>query len=451
MPEEAVGLSILEKRLKLFPISASIEKTGENLTLTIAGHSLLDLADRFGTPLYIYDRATLDASLADYRQAISDWYPAGSAITYAGKAYLSLAMAQWANQQGLWIDCTGRGEIHIAVAAGVSPRNILVHGVNKSASDLETAFQYAGTIVVDNLSELDRLVALYQTAQAARKPNLWLRLRPGITVQTHAYTQTGQEDSKFGMSLPEACQAVWICRHQGLPLKGLHFHQGSHFHDPSPLGPAIEYVVQFMAEQISSGWEPEVLCVGGGWGVPYHEDDLPHLPVERYINAVTQQLIRSCQSHAVRMPHLQFEPGRSLVARAGTAVYRLGEVKKTANRRWMLLDGGIADNPRPALYGARYSALPVISPDRIPADPAWLAGPYCESGDILIENLPMPDMSPGEYLAIPVSGAYQLSMSSNYNGAYRPAVVWLENQRAQLIQEREDTSDLLRHQRPIIL
>ena len=440
-------MSNYKQRLELFPISTSIQEIDGQPTLTIGGQSLAKLAGRYGTPLYVYDRATLDASLEAYRQALSVHYPAPAGITYAGKAFLSLAMAQWAARQNLLIDCTGAGEIHIAVAAGVSRQLILVHGVNKSASDLAAAVRYAGTIVVDNLTELDQLVNLYHATPQAAFPDLWLRLRPGIAVQTHAYTQTGQEDSKFGMSPIEACQAIDLCRQQGLPLKGLHFHQGSHFHDPTPLGPAIETVVQFMAENLSSGWQPEVLCVGGGWGVPYHEDDLPHLPVDDYVSFAAQQLIGSCRAHGIPLPRLQFEPGRSLVARAGVAIYRLGAVKRTAARRWLMLDGGMADNPRPALYGARYSALPVLSPDRPWVGPAWLAGPYCESGDILIEALPMPEMHPGELIAVPVSGAYHISMSSNYNGACRPVVLWLEAGKHQIILEREVPGDLLRRQR----
>lgn len=443
-------MSYPEQRLFLFPITTSIQKIRGQLTLTIAGHSVVELAERFGTPLYIYDRTTLDASLAAYRQALSIHYPESSGITYAGKAFLSLAIAQWADQQGLMIDCTGAGEIQIAASAGVTRQHILVHGVNKSVTDLMAAIQYAGTIVVDNLTELDQLVTLYHATPQGFFPDLWLRLRPGIAVQTHTYTQTGQEDSKFGMSPLEACQAISLCRQQGLPLNGLHFHQGSHFHDPTPLGPAIETVIQFMAENLSTGWYPKVLCIGGGWGVPYHEDDLPHLPVDQYISFAAQQLMDACQAHKIPLPHLQVEPGRSLVASAAISVYRLGAVKQTATRRWLILDGGMADNPRPALYRSRYSALPVLHPNRPLADAAWLAGPYCESGDILIEALPMPEMNPGELIAIPVSGAYHISMSSNYNGACRPAVVWVDENRLQLILERETTTDLLRHQQPLM-
>jgi diaminopimelate decarboxylase len=195
--------------------------------------------------------------------------------------------------------------------------------------------------------------------------------------------------------------------------------------------------------EIQAG-EDWALCPGGGWGVAYHEDDLPHPPVEAYVRLIAESIVAGCRQRELPLPHLHLEPGRSLVARAGVALYRVGAVKQTGHRRWVLLDGGMTDNPRPALYGARYSALPVWQPRRPEAGPAWLAGPFCESGDVLIEALPLPQVQPGELVAVPVSGAYHLSMSSNYNGARRPAVLWLEDGAACLIQAREMEKDLIR-------
>jgi diaminopimelate decarboxylase len=193
-----------------------------------------------------------------------------------------------------------------------------------------------------------------------------------------------------------------------------------------------------------TGWQPRFLSPGGGWGVPYHEDDLPYPDTEAYIAFTADKLVSGCQQRGLNLPQLQIEPGRSIVGPAGVAVYRVGAVKFSANRRWLLLDGGMTDNPRPALYGSRYTALPVTQPDRPLLSSTWLGGPFCESGDILIHDLPMADVRPGEYLAVPVSGAYQLSMGSNYNGARRPAVIWLDDEGAHLIQRRETLDDLLR-------
>jgi diaminopimelate decarboxylase/diaminopimelate epimerase len=435
------------ERLGLFPDTTKIEATPDGECLAVAGCDLSSLADRYGTPLYLYDRVTLDAAVEAYQRALADSYPGESGITYAGKAFLCVALAQWTQHHNLWVDCTGVGELEIALAAGVPREHVLVHGVNKSPNDLSAAIASAGTIVVDNLIELDRLVALSEQTDA-RLPDLWLRLRPGLAVETHhAHTQTGQVDSKFGMSPAEIVQAAHICRERHLPLKGLHFHQGSHFHDPTPIGSALEKTLDLMVEvQAEKDW---VLCSGGGWGVAYHEDDLPQPSIETYVRFVAENLVAGCQRRGLPLPHSQLEPGRSLVARAGIALYRVGAVKQTAHRRWVLLDGGMTDNPRPALYGARYSALPVWQPRRPSAGPAWLAGPYCESGDILIEALPLPQVQPGELVAIPVGGAYHLSMASNYNGARRPAVLWLEDGTARLIQARETPGDLIRRDRPL--
>lgn len=435
---------LLKSRLEIFPVSTELVRSQDSSQLLIGGCSLTALAEEYGTPLYVIDQITLDSNLAGYRRALQEYYPATSGITYAGKAYLSLAIAQWVQRQGLWLDCTGEGELAIAQSAGVERSNILVHGVNKSQSDLTAAFQVAGTIVVDNLTELERIASLAQIWNG-RIPDLWLRLRPGLAVETHKHTQTGQPNSKFGMSPDEIIRAVDTGLARGLPLTGLHFHQGSHFHDPAPLKPAIETGLDLLVElKQRNGWAPASFCTGGGWGIPYHEQDLPHPQVERYIRAIAESLVEGCTARGLALPHLQVEPGRSLVARAGVAIYRVGAVKENPERRWLLLDGGLADNPRPALYGAKYTALPLVNPERPAVGTAYLAGPFCESGDILIEDLPLPNMEAGEFLAVPAAGAYQLSMGSNYNGARKPAVVWLQSGRAQLIQKRETLEDLTR-------
>jgi len=425
------------KRLLLFPDSTEIVDN----SLTIAGQDLTILAEKFGTPLYLYDQATLDHAVAVYKQALAKFYPAPAMITYAGKAYLTTALAQWACSQGLWLDCTGAGEIAVACAGGVPREQILAHGVNKSIPDILSAIQHAGTVVVDNLSELVHLAARFQDSPL-RFPNLWLRFQPGLAVQTHIYTQTGQSNSKFGMDGEELLNAVQYCREQALPLCGLHFHQGSQFRDPAPLRPAIELALD-IASQIgfSDIWH---FSPGGGWGVAYHEDDLPHPDPGEYIRVIAESVKQGCKKHGLQLPHLHIEPGRSIVARAGVALYRIGTVKRQGGRTWLLVDGGMADNPRPALYKARYSALPVNGLNRKSVEVVHIAGPYCESGDILIEDLPMPRMGQGEWIAIPMSGAYHLSMSSNYNGARRPAVLWLDDNQAQIIQRRETIDDLLK-------
>ncbi len=439
--------SLLDRRLPLFPITTTLDPSTDRLQ--IGGCDLSELANQHGTPLYVFDQATLDDSVTRYKSALQTHYPGKSDITFAGKAWMCLAAAQWTQRHGLWLDCTGAGELFVAKSAGVPRHKTLVHGVNKSDADLAAAFDQAGVIVVDNLSELRRILTTLQSSVFSR-PELWIRVRPGVAVDTHAYRQTGQEDSKFGMSLSEAVKAVELCRLNRVTLAGLHFHQGSHFHDPAPIGPALEIVFDLLSElSDQTGWMPQAICPGGGWGVPYHEDDLPHPSIKAYVKFVAEKMVEVAALHHLPLPTLHLEPGRSLVARAGVALYRVGAVKQSANRRWLMIDGGMADNPRPALYGARYSALPAVRPARLATSAAWFGGPFCESGDVLINELLMPDIEEGEIVAVPVAGAYQLNMGSNYNGARKPAVLWLNRGKAQLIQRRETLDQLI--QRDLVL
>lgn len=426
------------RRLPLFPPSTDVR----NGALFIAGHSLASLADEYGTPLYIYDRAALDLVVEEYVSALRAYAPGAARITYAGKAFLCKAVAAWTKRHNLTVDCTGEGEIGVAVAGGVLRENILVHGVNKSQADLAQAFEHAGTIVVDQLTELRNIQALAANSQFPT-PNLWLRLLPGVAVSTHhAYTQTGQHDSKFGMTRDEILKAAAFCREHALPLVGIHFHQGSNFRDPEPLLPAIDLALD-LVKLIGLGDEWH-FCPGGGWGAAYHEDELPRPAVDEYARGIAEAVIEGCHTRELTLPTLHLEPGRSLAARAGVAVYRIGAIKRRGDKIWVLTDGGMADNPRFALYGARYSCLPVAGLNRAGAAAVSIAGPYCESGDMILEDLQMPELAEGELIAIPTSGAYHLSMSSNYNGARRPATVWLEAESVSLIQRRETVEDLLR-------
>ena len=434
----------MTNRLALFPESTRVRDD----SLFVAGHSLASLSAEYGTPLYIYDRATLDLSVTEYKSALRAYYPGASHITYAGKAFLCKAIAKWTQNHNLLVDCTGEGEISIALAGGVPREHILVHGVNKSVADLKSALQNAETIVVDNLTELrtlesDSLLSKVQKQASGFQSQIWLRILPGIAVSTHhAHTQTGQHDSKFGMTREEILEAANFCKEHDLPLNGIHFHQGSNFRDPEPLIPAIDIALDIAKEIGFSGeWH---FCPGGGWGVAYHEDELPNPSIESYVRGISEAVVEGCQSRGLHLPHLHLEPGRSLVARAGVAIYRVGAIKKRGDKIWVLTDGGMADNPRFALYGAKYSCLPVKGLNRERDGKVSIAGPYCESGDVVIEDLPMPDMQEGELIAIPVAGAYHLSMSSNYNGARRPEVLMLEEGKVNVMLRRETTDDLLK-------
>ena len=424
-------------RLDLFPISTKIEKDA----LSIAGLELTKLAKENGTPFYVYDKATMDAAAIGYKTALASLFPAPASVTYAGKAFLCTAIAQWTQSHGLFVDCTGEGEIAIAMAGGVPREHILVHGVNKSIADLKAAIQHAETIVVDNFTELKKIQSLITNYQSPPS-NIWLRLLPGVSVDTHhIHTQTGQHDSKFGMTREELLEAAEFCKQHNLPLNGIHFHQGSNFRNANPLKVAIEVGLNIAKEIGFKGeWH---FSPGGGWGVAYHEDELPQPEMNEYVRVIAENVIEGCKTHGLILPHLHLEPGRSLVARAGVAIYKVGAIKRRGNKVWLLTDGGMTDNPRHAMYGARYSCLPVSDVSGERSEVVSIAGPYCESGDVVIEGLPMPKIQEGDLIAIPASGAYQLSMSSNYNGARKPAVLWLENGSVTVIQQRETISNLL--------
>lgn len=425
-------------RLALFPDSTRIQ----NDSLFIAGCDLASLADRYRTPLYLYDRATMDASVVAYKGALKEYYPAPSEITYAGKAFLCKAIAEWTQEHNLSVDCTGEGEIAIAVAGNVTREHMLVHGVNKSAADLKSANRFSKTIVVDNLTELYRLRELLSSLQSLI-PDLWLRLLPGVSVDTHhAHTQTGQHESKFGMTREEISEAANFCKEHNLPLTGIHFHQGSNFRDVSPLIKAIEIGLDLAKEiGFNEKWH---FSPGGGWGVAYHEDELPQPDVDEYVRIIAETVIAGCNARGLSLPHLHLEPGRSLVARAGVAIYKVGAIKRRGDKVWILTDGGMTDNPRYAMYGARYSCLTVTGVERERSEKVSIAGPYCESGDVVIEDLLMPKVEEGELIAVPAAGAYHLSMASNYNGARKPAVLWLEDGQVKEIIRRETTDDLLK-------
>lgn len=430
---------IPEKRLELFPLTARVVQD----SLTIAGFNLSALANQFGTPLYIYDRTTMDAAVTDYLSALLREYPAPAALTYAGKAFLNTAIAQWACLHDLYVDCTGEGELAMAIAGGVARERILVHGVNKSPADLQAAIRHAGTLVVDHPAELEQIATISAASDVQDLPDLWLRLLPGVAVQTHhSHTQTGQHDSKFGMTPAELLQAAQFCQQNGLPLTGIHFHQGSNFRDPAPLREAISLGLDLAAQiGLPQDWH---FSPGGGWGVAYHEDELPQPRAQDYVHLIARDITTGCRARAIPLPHLHLEPGRSLVARAGVALYRVGALKHRGERTWVLVDGGMSDNPRFALYNARYSCLPVTAPLAPPTQGVSVAGSYCESGDILIQDLNLPQLQPNDLLAIPAAGAYQLSMASNYNGARKPAVLLVQPGAARLIQRRETIEDLLR-------
>lgn len=430
---------------ELLPFTARRDPFG---ALTLGGCALPDLVQRFGSPLYIYDGATLDAAAAGYQAALAAHYPGPGAVAYAAKAWLCTATARWAAARGLGLDVVSGSELAIALHAGFPAAQIHFHGNNKSRAELAAALAAGvGRIVVDHAGELELINELARGL--GRRQAIWLRINPDVAVDTHSHTRTGHAASKFGLALADGTAAAAVARACALPhlhLLGLHSHIGSQFRDPAPLVAATQRVMRFAGEmQRTTGWQIAEFSPGGGWAVPYTPAQAEGLlPVEEALEPLAAAVVAGCGEQALPLPRLVVEPGRSLVARAGVAVYTVGAVKQAGDTLYAFIDGGLADNPRPALYDAAYHALLANRQGAAERIRVHVAGPYCETGDVLIYDLELPPLQPGDLLAVPVSGAYQLSMASNYNGALRPAVVWVEAGQARLVQRRETVADLLR-------
>ncbi|NUQ38887.1 MAG: diaminopimelate decarboxylase [Caldilineales bacterium] len=423
----------------LWPITAHLREGA----LWLDGHKLLDVVRQAGSPLYLYDAATFDHAVAAYRRGLRAW-PGPSRLSYAAKAWLTLPTAQLLHRRGLGLDLVSEGELAMALAAGFPVAHIHLHGNNKSPRLLQLALQRGvGAIVLDNLHELALITAL---ATEGHSPiDLWLRLNPDILAPTHHYRQTGHAGAKFGLSLEEAWEAAArIHRSPRLRLTGLHTHIGSQIFDQAPLLAAAQRLIALAAELRQAGHEIAFLCPGGGLGAPYHPDD-PHLPLTPAVEGIARYCAAAWSAYHgdTALPTLVLEPGRSLIARAGVALYSVGHIRtRPGGERIIAVDGGMADNPRPALYGVRYSACLAHAPLAAPLGPARIVGPLCESGDVLIDAIDLPAARSGDILALPMSGAYHLSMASNYNAFLLPPVYWLEQGRLSLLQRRQTAADL---------
>jgi diaminopimelate decarboxylase len=429
----------------LWPVTA--QRTADG-TLHIGGVSLALLAREFGTPLYVFDEETIRQQCRAYRQAFDASYPRAH-VVYAGKAWISRAILEIVREEGLGLDIVSAGELGVALACGFPPERIHFHGNNKTPDELRMALD-AGIdcIIIDNLDEIDLLARL--TEGRSVPAEVMLRLNPGIDVHTHDYRKTGIIDSKFGLGITtgDAARAVERLTHiPGVRLRGYHAHIGSQIFEIEPFVETVDAVFAFAAEMRDRfGILPDEISPGGGFGIPYEPLD-PSQPVDAYARAVAGATLQAAERWDLPDPVLTIEPGRSLIGLAGVALYTLGARKPIPGvRTYVSVDGGMADNIRPALYGAGYTAELVARPSVGETAPVTIAGKYCESGDVLIERVELPPFEPGDLLAVPAAGAYCLAMASNYNLALRPAVVFVSAGDARLVQRRETIDDLLRRE-----
>ena len=420
---------------------ASATRTSEGV-LTLGGVDVRDLAAEFGTPSYVLDED-------DFRQRCRDWKAAfaGADVYYAGKAFLCSAIARWVAEEGLGLDvCTG-GELAVAERVGFPAERIAFHGNNKSVAELSRALDYGvGRIVVDSFEEIVRLAALAERAGVVQR--VLVRTTPGVEAHTHEFVQTGQEDQKFGFSLASGAAGEAVRRVIGLPsleLVGLHCHIGSHIFDTRGFSLAAHRMVGLLAAvRDEHGVELAELDLGGGTGIAYTSADDP-MPVQELASGLREIVERECAAVGLAVPRLAVEPGRALVGPTTVTLYEVGTVKVLPGlRTYVSVDGGMSDNIRTALYDARYTAvLASRLSDAAPAN-VTLCGKHCESGDIVVHDVPLPgDLAPGDLVAVPASGAYHRSMASNYNHVPRPPVVVVRAGSARVIVRRETEDDLI--------
>lgn len=429
----------------LWPDTARVDAAGRLLLDGIAASALIQ---RYGSPLYVYDEATLRGQMRAFRTALASRWPE-SVVAYAGKAYLSPALCALLKDEGLELDAVSAGEVGLAVRAGYPAQRIHLHGNFKPDAELEYALEAGdsgvGRVVVDSLDELDRLAAL---GQARGRPiAIWLRINPDVPTETHASIQTGHADTKFGLDLASGAVDEATRRAAsapGLALLGLHAHAGSNLFDTAPVARVTKTLAELAATlRETHGVAISELSPGGGVGVAYTPEQRA-LDPDDYAEAITATLRASGERLRLAPPRLIVEPGRAIVARAGVALYTTGPRKVTPHAVFVAVDGGMGDNPRPALYEARYHAALADRMTALPSETAQVVGRYCESGDVLVRAAELPQARPGETLAIPVSGAYHLPMASQYNLAPRPAVVFTAAGQARLVRRRETLDDLTR-------
>ncbi len=417
-----------------FSLLPDSSTAGEDGSLWIGGCSTLQLAEEFGTPLFIYDEEHLRARC---RETVASF---GDQAVYAGKAFLCLAMANLAHEEGLRIDVASGGELFVALAAGVPGERLVMHGNNKSMDELEAAAKAGvGRLVVDSFDELDRIIELHD--RTGHVFDALIRVTPGIEAHTHHYVATGQDDSKFGFTLSTgvASAAVIAARsNPGLRLRGCHLHIGSQVFRVDSFASALGAMAGFVRSH-----RLEELSMGGGLGVPYVTGETAPSITEY------ARILRAAADEADLDVVLSVEPGRAIAAAAAVTLYTVGTVKEIPRiRTYVSVDGGMSDNPRPILYGSGYEAfLPrAVTSDR--TRKVRVVGKHCESGDVLVRDALVPDdLAVGDYLAMPVTGAYGHSMGSNYNKVPRPAVLFVANGKARLVVERESFEDLIRNDR----
>ncbi len=426
----------------LKPITTKINDAGN---IEIGGCDLVKLAEEYGTPLYVLDEATIRKICRDYKDAFKG-YPKVN-MMYASKALCSSASSALIASEGFGFDVVSAGEIFTVYKSGANMSKVLFNGNNKSYDELSLAIELGvGRISVDNFFELS---LLNEIAKSNKKVvDILLRITPGIECHTHEYIQTGHLDSKFGFDLTQIDDAVELIvnDYKNLKLHGLHAHIGSQIFETSIYGDEIEILVKEIARLDEKfGLKLDEINIGGGLGVKYVEADCPPSTYE-IAEIVIKRLYECIEKYKIDAPALFIEPGRSIISTSGVTLYTLGSSKQVPKgKTYFAVDGGMADNARPSMYQAEYDAQIANKPDYELAQTVTIAGRFCESGDILIKNIKLPEIEEGDILCVYNTGAYNYSMASNYNRVQKPAMVLVNNSQSDIIVKRESLKDLIAH------
>ena len=412
--------------------------------LTIGGVDSLKLAKEYGTPLVVYDVSQIRNQIRAFKKVFEE-EQVNYAVSYASKAFASIAMYQVANEEGAYTDVVSAGELYTAMKANFPMERVSFHGNNKSKEELEMGVKnHVGKIIIDNFYEIDLLRQVLEEQDS--KINVMLRITPGISAHTHEYDQTGQVDSKFGFDLKsgQADKALQeVLKNKRMHMLGIHAHIGSQIFELNGFEMAAAKLVDVAASwKEKYDYTAQIINVGGGFGIKYVQEDHPLKP-EEFVKAIVKAIKDEATKHNFPIPEIDIEPGRSIVGPAGYNLYKVGSMKEIPGLvPYVAVDGGMGDNIRPALYQAKYETVLANDPQRRASQEFHVAGKYCESGDILADAK-LPSLKAGDILAMLDTGAYGYSMASNYNRNPRPAVVFVENGKEQLVIKRESLEDLI--------
>lgn len=413
-----------------------------------AGMDTVELAKKYGTPLYIMSEDYIRDRIREIKEDFLGKYPNTKAF-YASKAFLTKEMARIIQDEGIGMDVVSGGELFTAMSIGFHMENIIFHGNNKSVEELEMAIENGvGRIIVDHLEEIDLIDAIGRKQN--KKVKILFRISPGINIKTHKYIQTGQVNSKFGIPLNEKAIEEAMekaLNSQYIELMGFHFHIGSQLLSPENHLEGIDVIIDLMKKvRDKYGFITKELNTGGGYGIYYTEPE-EKKPLKYFIDPIMEEINKQCEKHNLERPLIMIEPGRWIVGEAGITVYTIGAIKEIEGvRTYVSVDGGMPDNPRPSLYQAKYSGTIINKVNEEATEIVTIAGKCCETGDILIWDLKVPKIEMGDMLAVFSTGAYNYSMSSNYNKLPRPAVIMIKDGEERIIVKRENYIDILRNE-----